>query len=242
MTVHAYIEAHFHLITISDGRFIYHAQLSLSLCPVISSNGLIQASEPMMNDIVVLMPSSRPHIWTSKAGPDLSVQRRRGIRGLKVDTEARSIVFRALSPESPNGPMGRRRVSRKSRGEPEPFIVMNSDSILLWRTGGHQIFGCVAAAQHRLSMSQHLNDVSMLAAADELWAANKAATAWLAAHPCPDSQLGKQIERLLNNCAEVALTAQQVATDPLWNTETVRRRIGHLATVISLDARELETW
>lgn len=119
---------------------------------------------------------------------------------------------------------------------------MNSESVLVWRNKGQQVFGCVASAERRLSVSLHLSDVSMLAAADELWAANRAATAWLAANPCPDSHLGRQIERMLNNCAEVALTAQQVATDPLWNTETVRRRIGHLATVIGLDARALETW
>jgi hypothetical protein len=119
---------------------------------------------------------------------------------------------------------------------------MNAESILDWRKRGQQAFGCVASAERRLSVSLHLNDVSMLAAADELWSANKGATAWLAANPCPDSQLGRQIERMLNNCAEVALTAQQVATDPLWDTDTVRRRIGHLATVISLDARALETW
>jgi hypothetical protein len=133
-------------------------------------------------------------------------------------------------------------VPRELPYEPQPFIAMNDPSIPMWRKGGQQVFACVASAERRLSVSLHLNDVSMLAAADELWAANKAATAWLAAHPCPDPQLGRQIERMLNNCAEVALTAQQVATDPLWNTDTVRRRIGHLATVISLDARALETW
>jgi hypothetical protein len=48
--------------------------------------------------------------------------------------------------------------------------------------------------------------------------------------------------RMLNNCAEVALSAQRVATDPQSNTEVVRSRIENLAAVIRIDARTLEAW
>jgi hypothetical protein len=49
--------------------------------------------------------------------------------------------------------------------------------------------------------------------------------------------------RMLNNCAEVALTGQRVATEPLSNTETVRSRVENLAAVIRIDdARTLEAW
>jgi hypothetical protein len=87
-----------------------------------------------------------------------------------------------------------------------------------------------------------LNNVTMLAAADELSAATKVATAWLAANPCPDAGLGVQMTRMLNNCAEVVLTTQRVATDPQSNTEAVRSRIENLAAVIRIDARTLEAW
>jgi hypothetical protein len=87
-----------------------------------------------------------------------------------------------------------------------------------------------------------LNDVMVLAAADGLSAATKVATAWLAANPCPDPALGLQTARILNNCAEVALTAQRVETDLQSNTETVRSRIENLAAVIRVDALALDAW
>ncbi len=119
---------------------------------------------------------------------------------------------------------------------------MDTESTAHWRIRGGEVLGFVTVAERRLGVSLRLNDVSMLAAADELWAATKVATAWLAANPCPDSGLGMQIARMLNNCVEVALTAQRVATDPLSNTEAVRSRVGNLAAVINLDARALESW
>ena len=119
---------------------------------------------------------------------------------------------------------------------------MDTESTAHWRIRGGEVLGFVTVAERRLGVSLRLNDVSMLAAADELWAATKVATARLAANPCPDSGLGMQIARMLNNCVEVALTAQRVATDPLSNTEAVGSRVGNLAAVINLDARALESW
>ena len=82
---------------------------------------------------------------------------------------------------------------------------MDTESTAHWRIRGREVLGFVTAAERRLGVSLRLNDVSMLAAADELWAATKVAAAWLAANPCPDSGLGMQIARMLNNCVEVAL-------------------------------------
>jgi hypothetical protein len=82
----------------------------------------------------------------------------------------------------------------------------------------------------------------VLAAADGLSAATKAATAWLVANPCPDPWLGRQTARMLNNCAEVALTAQRASTDPQANTERVRNRVENLAAVIRVDALAFEAW
>jgi hypothetical protein len=47
---------------------------------------------------------------------------------------------------------------------------------------------------------------------------------------------------MLNNCAEVARTAQRVETDPQSDTEMVRSRIENLATVIRVDALALDAW
>ena len=86
-----------------------------------------------------------------------------------------------------------------------------------------------AAAERRCCRAVRLNDVMVLATADGLSAATKVATAWLAANPCPDPGLGLQMARMLSNCAEVALTAQPVETDPQSDSETVRRGIENLA-------------
>ena len=85
-----------------------------------------------------------------------------------------------------------------------PDLFMSPDTTAAWRTRGREVLGFVLAAERRLSVSLRLNDVTMLAAADELSAATKVATAWLTANPCPDSGLGVQMARMLNNCAEVA--------------------------------------
>ena len=98
---------------------------------------------------------------------------------------------------------------------------MSPETTAAWRRRGGEVLGFVRAAERRLSGSLRLNDVMVLAAADGLSAATKVATAWLAANPCPDSGLGLQMARMLNNCAEVARTAQRVETDPQSNTETV---------------------
>lgn len=119
---------------------------------------------------------------------------------------------------------------------------MNTDATTEWRARGREFLGFVVAAERRLSVSLRLNDVTMLAAADELSAAIRVATAWLGANPCPDSRLGVQIARMLSNCGEVARTAQRVAMDPLSNTEATRSRCRNLAAVVSVDTRTLEAW
>ncbi len=119
---------------------------------------------------------------------------------------------------------------------------MSPETTAAWRRRGGEVLGYVRAAERRLSGSLGLNDVMVLAAADGLWAATKVATAWLADNPCPDLGLGLQTARMLNNCAEVARTAQRVETDPQSNTETVRSRIENLASVIRVDALALDAW
>ena len=119
---------------------------------------------------------------------------------------------------------------------------MSPETTAAWRRRGGEVLSYVRAAERRLSGSLGLSDVMVLAAADGLAAATKAAIAWLAANPCPDPALGQRTARMLNNCAEVALTAQRVETDPQTNTETVRSRIENLAAVIRVDALALDAW
>ena len=60
-------------------------------------------------------------------------------------------------------------------------------------------------AETRFSASLSINDVTMLAAADELEAATREAKWWLAGNVCPDLELGRRVVLLLNICTEVAL-------------------------------------
>jgi hypothetical protein len=119
---------------------------------------------------------------------------------------------------------------------------MNPETTTAWQTRGREVLGQVLAAERELSGTLRLNDISMLAAADRLSAVTRVANAWLAANPCPDSARGVQMARMLNNCAEVALTVQRIATNLQSNTAAVASRIENLAAVIRVDARALEAW
>jgi hypothetical protein len=119
---------------------------------------------------------------------------------------------------------------------------MDTEPTAQWRARGDEVLGFVVAAARRLSATLRLSEVTMLAAADELWAATRVATAWLGANPCPDSGLGLQVARMLNNCAEVAVTVQRVTTDTSANTEAAQRRLGNLMVVITLDVDTLAAW
>jgi hypothetical protein len=119
---------------------------------------------------------------------------------------------------------------------------VSRETTTAWHGRGGEVLGFVRAAERRLSGSLGLSDIMVLAAADGLSAATKAAMAWLAANPCPDPGLVLQMARMLNNCSEVALTAQRVETDPRSDTETVRSRIENLAAVIEVDALALDAW
>jgi hypothetical protein len=122
------------------------------------------------------------------------------------------------------------------------IIGMDTETTAEWRARGREVLRFVRSSERRLSASLRLNDVTILAAADELGAATKVALAWLAANPCPDSKLGQQVARMLSNCAEVALTAQRLATEPDSNHTATNNRMGNLAAVISVDTPMLEAW
>ena len=108
---------------------------------------------------------------------------------------------------------------------------------LLWRIKATAVLRRVAEAEGRFSTSMRVNEVAMLAAADELWAATRDATAWVAANVCPDMELEGRVALMLNRCAEVALTAQQAITDPSSDIAAIIGRLGDLLAVIDFQSQ-----
>ncbi len=113
---------------------------------------------------------------------------------------------------------------------------------LQWRLKVTTVLHRVTAAERRFAASLRVNEITMLAAADELEAATREAETWLAANPCPDLKLGAHISWMLNTCVEVALTAQRAITDPYTDTETVMSRLRDLLVTIDFHAQTLDTW
>ena len=85
-----------------------------------------------------------------------------------------------------------------------------------------------------------VNEFAMLAAADELQVATWDATLWAKVNACPDVELGECVALMLNTCAEVALTAQRMITDPSADDEAIIGRLRDLLAVIDCQSRTLE--
>ena len=97
----------------------------------------------------------------------------------------------------------------------------------------------VADAEGRFSASMKVNEVAMLAAADELWAATRDATAWVAANVCPVMELEGRVALMLNTCAEVAFAAQQAITDDSADIEAITGRLRDLLAVVDFPSQTL---
>ena len=100
----------------------------------------------------------------------------------------------------------------------------------------------VTGAERRFSVSLAVNEVTMLAASDELAAATRDAMDWMAVNSCPDVDLGARVAQMLKICAEVALTAQRAIFDPSADKEAIIGRLGALLAVIDLHSQTLEDW
>ncbi len=111
-----------------------------------------------------------------------------------------------------------------------------------WLLKASAVLGRVTGAETRFSAAVSVNDVTMLAAADELEVATREAKVWTAANPCPDQELGGRVALMLNTCAEVALTAQWAITDPAAETEMVVGRLGDLLAIIDFHSQTLDAW
>jgi hypothetical protein len=159
--------------------------------------------------------------------------------------------------QGPNGSIGRPetlgriavwRRSAPGRGVgwdfgPHRTITMDNQSTAQhWLIKATAVLGRVTGAERRFSASISVNDVTMLAAADELEAATKEAKVWVAANSCPDLELGGRVALMLSTCAEVALTAQRAVTDPATETDLVIGRLGDLLAIIDFHSQTLNTW
>jgi hypothetical protein len=113
---------------------------------------------------------------------------------------------------------------------------------LQWRLKVMGTLHRVTAAERRFAAAMQTNDVSMLAAADELEAATRDAESWLVANPCPDLKLGTHVSWMLNTCVEVALTAQRAASDRGARTAAVMERLRDLIVTIDYHAQTLDAW
>ena len=100
----------------------------------------------------------------------------------------------------------------------------------------------VTAAERRFSASISVNKITMLAAADELDAATRDATAWLKRHPCPNAKLGAHVAGMLDTCTEVALVAQRAVSGPFSGGQGVMARLRDLLAIIDFHSAILTAW
>jgi hypothetical protein len=111
-----------------------------------------------------------------------------------------------------------------------------------WLIKATAVLQRVTSAESRFSGSIRMNDITMLAAADELEVATREATVWVETNPCPDLELGGRIALMLHTCAEVASTAQRTITDPAADTRAVIGRLGDLLAIIDFHSQTLDAW
>jgi hypothetical protein len=111
-----------------------------------------------------------------------------------------------------------------------------------WLTEATPALRRVTGAERRFSASLQMNEVTMLAASDELGAATRDAMAWMTTNACPDQELGSRVALMLQTCAEVAVTAQRTVTHPSGDIEAVLGRLGNLLAIIEIHSHALDSW
>ena len=168
------------------------------------------------------------------------------------------LVVGTLAHFGPNGSMGQRmrspespRWGRQIGGTQGAFgrnVIDTMDTERKptadeWRTKAMVELERVTSAERRFSQSITLNnEVTMLAAADELQAATSDATVWRMANPCPDAKLGTHVTWMLTTCMEVAITAQRALTDRSADIDEAMGRLGLLLAVIDFHSQTLDAW
>ena len=120
------------------------------------------------------------------------------------------------------------------------FIMENGRTAEHWLIKATTVLQRVTGAQSRLCTSIRLNEIAMLAAADELEAATREATLWMVGNDCPDLELEGRVAVMLNTCTEVALTAQRAIVGPYADLDAARGRLGDLLAIIGFQLQTLD--
>jgi hypothetical protein len=145
-------------------------------------------------------------------------------------------LWRGCAAHSPKGLWGITLLARSG------FIVERERTAEHWLIKASTVLLRVTGAESRFSASMRLNEMAMLAAADELEAASREARSWMVGNRCPDLELGRRITLMLNNCTEVAVTAQCAIAGPYAGLDAVSGRLGDLLAVIGLQLQTLDIW
>jgi len=156
------------------------------------------------------------------------------------------LVVERLAANGPNGSMEHRTVSPESlrtRPRRRPLTIMDKERTAeLWLIKAVPVLGRVTGAVGRFSASMRVNEVTMLAAADELEAATREATWWMVANACPGLDLGGRVTLMLNTCTELALTAQRAIAGPYADLQAAVGRLGDLLAIIDFHSQTLDVW
>ena len=131
---------------------------------------------------------------------------------------------------------------RRRPNHPITMDLGQNTPVSLWHRRAMAVLRHVIAAERRFSASIDVNKITMLAAADELDAATRDATVWLAKNPCPETRLVVHAAGMLNTCTEAALVAQRAVTGPFAGSQGVTARLRDLLTVIDFHSAVLVTW
>jgi len=121
-------------------------------------------------------------------------------------------------------------------------IVDRQQTAQRWLIEATPALGRVRGAERRLSVSLAVNEVTMLAASDELAASTRDAMAWMATNTCPVVELGSRVAQMLKTCAEVALTAQRAISHPSGNMEAIVDRLSNLLAIVGVYTYALDNW
>ena len=140
------------------------------------------------------------------------------------------------------GPWSERLYERIGRSRKNRLGMDKERTAEHWLIKATPVLQRVTGAESRYSVSMRLSEVAMLAAADELEAATREATWWMAANACPDLELGGRVAEMLNTCTELALTTQRAIAGPYADLEAVIGRLWDLLAIIDFHTQALDAW
>jgi hypothetical protein len=119
---------------------------------------------------------------------------------------------------------------------------MDSSNGKHWITEATPVLRRVTKAKTRFSAAMNLNQVTTLAAADELQAATIEAMLWVMDNHCSDVRLDTRVALMLNSCAEVAQTARRAIVHPSGDLNAVLERLVNLLAIVDFRPQSLSAW